>query len=82
MLTEAGFTVTAIERHNDVLSELIRTIGTRLFAAEVLAALKKTDRLGFDLEAAKRMARQARAAVDNGQLGYAIVCAVREAVSP
>jgi hypothetical protein len=43
----------------------------------VLAALKKIDAAGFDLEAAKSMARQARAAVDAGHIGYAIVCAVR-----
>ncbi len=78
LLAEAGFTITAIEHRDDALLELIRSIGTRLFATEVLAALNKIDRHGIDLEAAKRMARQARVAVDNGQIGYAIVCAIRE----
>jgi arsenite methyltransferase len=78
LLTEAGLSITAIERHDRVLVELIRTIGTRLLAAEVLAALKNVDRLVFDLEAAKRMARQARAAVENGQIGYALLSAIRE----
>jgi len=44
----------------------------------VLGALKKIDLPGINFEAAKHMARQARTAVDNGQIGYAIVCAIRE----
>lgn len=77
LLSEAGLSVTVIERHDDALVELIRMIGARLFAAEVLAALKKIDLPGLDLETAKRMAVQARRAVDTGELGYVIVCAAR-----
>ena len=77
-LTDAGLTITTIETRDDVLKELVRAIGTRLFATEVLVGLKKIDVPGIDLEAAKRMAHQALVAVNEGRLGYAIVCAVRE----
>jgi arsenite methyltransferase len=76
-LTDAGLTVTAIETHDEVLRELVRTIGTKLFATEVLVGLKKVERPEFDIEAAKRIARQALIAVDQGRLGYAIVSAAR-----
>jgi len=51
---------------------MIRRIGTRLFAAEVLVGLKKVDNVdlaGIDFPAAKRMARQALTAVAEHRLG-------------
>jgi hypothetical protein len=42
---------------------MIRKIGTRVFAAEVLVGLKKADLAGIDLPAAKCMTRQALTAV-------------------
>lgn len=77
-LTDAGLRITAIEPRDDALRELVRMIGTKLFATEVLAGLKKIDVPRIDIDAAKRMARQALVAIDEGRLGYAIVCAVRE----
>ena len=62
-LTAAGFTNVAVERHDAALAEMIRVIGTRLFATEVLARLEKIDLAGIDLAAAKRMTRQALTAV-------------------
>jgi hypothetical protein len=56
---------------------MIRTIGMRLLAAEVLAGLKKIDLDGIDLPAAKRLAQQAMTAVTGKRLGYAIVCATK-----
>jgi ubiquinone/menaquinone biosynthesis C-methylase UbiE len=76
-LTAAGLMVTHVEAHDDVLRELVRTLGTRLFAAEVLAGLKKMALPEFDIEAAKRIALEAREAVNHGRLGYAIVSGVR-----
>jgi arsenite methyltransferase len=76
-LTAAGFTHLAVEPHDDALTEMIRRIGTRLFAAEVLVGLKKVDLAGIDLPAAKRMARQALTAVAEHRLGYAIVRATK-----
>jgi arsenite methyltransferase len=76
-LTAAGFTCVAIEPHDEALTEMIRRIGTRLFATEVLMGLKKVDLVGIDLPAAKRMTRQALTAVAEHRLGYAIVCATK-----
>jgi len=74
-LAAEGMTVNAVERHDDVLRDLVGAVRTRLFAAEVLAGLNKAAIPSLDLEAAKRMARQALTAIDEGRLGYAIVIA-------
>jgi arsenite methyltransferase len=76
-LTDAGFTTAVVEAHDDALTEMIRGIGTRLFATEVLAGLGRLDRAGIDLPAAKRMTKQALAAVAAHRLGYAVVCATK-----
>ena len=76
-LADAGLTISVVESHDDVVGELVRSIGARLLATDVLAALKKIDLPGVDLEAARRMTHQARIAVEKGQIGYAIVSAVR-----
>jgi ubiquinone/menaquinone biosynthesis C-methylase UbiE len=76
-LADAGFTKAAVEAHDDALTEMIRGIGTRLFATEVLAGLGKLDLEGIDFPAAKRMTKQALAAVAARRLGYAIVCATK-----
>ena len=76
-LTEAGLSIAIVEPHDEALRDMVRTIGTRLFAAEVLAGLKNVDVPGIDFEVAKRLARQALVAVNDGRLGYAIVCAAR-----
>ena len=76
-LTDAGLTDITIEEHKDALEEMIRTIGVRLFATEVLAGLKKIDLNGVDLPAAKRLARQALTAVAENRLGYTVGCAIK-----
>jgi ubiquinone/menaquinone biosynthesis C-methylase UbiE len=76
-LAEAGFTNAVVETHDDALMEMIRGIGTRLFATEVLAELGKIDLSEIDLPAAKRMTHQALTAVAEQRLGYAIVCATK-----
>lgn len=77
-LTEAGLTVTIAEPHDGALREMVCAIGSRLFAAEVLAGLNKLDLANIDLDAAKRMARQALTAIDEDRLGYVVLCAVRD----
>jgi hypothetical protein len=72
-----GFTSIAIERHDEALLEMIRDIGRRLMATEVLAGLKKIDLTGLDLVQAKRLTRQALDAAHEQRLGYAVVCAAR-----
>jgi arsenite methyltransferase len=76
-LADAGLTDIVIERHDEALIEMIRNIGTRLLATEVLAGLKKIDLGGLDLGDAKRLAGQALNAAREQRLGYAIVCAAK-----
>lgn len=63
--------------HDGALEDMVCAIGGRLFAAEVLAGLNTRDLANVDLDAAKRMARQALTAIDEDRLGYVILCAVR-----
>lgn len=74
-LAGAGLATVVVENHDDALAEMIRGITTRLFATEVLAGLGKLDLAGMDLSAARRLCRDAMAAVTSHRLGYAIVCA-------
>ena len=76
-LTGAGLTEPVIEIHDEALREMIRGIGARLFATEIMVGLGKLDLAGIDLQAAKRMTKQALAAVTEHRLGYAIVCATK-----
>lgn len=75
LLGEAGFVNVAMENHDAVLLEMIRAIGSRLFAVDVLRGLQKIELGGFDLDAATKMTRQALVAVAEQRLGYAVVCA-------
>jgi arsenite methyltransferase len=76
-LTDAGFVNVVVENHDHVLLDMIRNIGTRLFAADILRGLNKIDLAGIDLQAASRMTRQALVAVGEHRLGYAVVCAAK-----
>jgi ubiquinone/menaquinone biosynthesis C-methylase UbiE len=76
-LTDAGFTNVTVEPHDHVLLEMIRSIGGRLFATEVLAGLNAIDLAGIDLADVKRLTSQALAAANQNRLGYAIVCATK-----
>ena len=66
-----------VENHDPVLLEMIRTIGRRLFAADILQGLEKIDLNGMDLVAANRMTRQALVAVGENRLGYVLVYAAK-----
>ncbi|MGE3508805.1 MAG: class I SAM-dependent methyltransferase [Vicinamibacterales bacterium] len=76
-LTDAGFTDAVGEHHDEVLTDMIRGIGTRLLATEVLAGLGKLDLAGIDLAAAKRLTKEAMEAVAERRLGYAIITATK-----
>lgn len=75
LLSDAAFAVSVIEKHDGALAELVSQIRTRLLAAEVITGLQKLVLPGFDLQAAKIMARHALEAIKMGKLGYAIVVA-------
>ncbi len=76
-LTDAGFVHVRAENHDEVLLEMIRSIGSRLLAADILRGLQKIDLDGIDLAAAKRMTKQALSAVHERRLGYALMRADR-----
>ena len=76
-LADARLAQATIEDHGDALTAMIRDIGTRLFVTEVLAGLGKVDLAGIDFPSAKRLAKQALAAVAEGRLGYALIHATR-----
>jgi hypothetical protein len=76
-LTDAGLTNVTVEPHDHVLLEMIRSIGGRLFATEVLAGLNAIDLRGMNLADVKRLTSQALAAANQSRLGYAIVCATK-----
>lgn len=76
-LRDAGFTEVTVENHDGVLSDMIRRIGSRLFAADVLRGVRQIDLKGIDLAAANRMTREALIAVGDKRLGYALVCAAK-----
>ena len=74
-LRGAGFTVDNIKERNDALEEMANNIRLKLLGAEIMTGLKKLELPGIELGAAKRMANRAMAAVKQGQLGYALICA-------
>lgn len=76
-LRDAGFSVTSVKERNDALEEMANHIRLKLLGAEIMTGLNKLQLPGLDLEAAKRMANTAMAAVKQGQLGYALICATK-----
>jgi arsenite methyltransferase len=78
-LSAANLVVRTVEEHNRELVEFVNLIRTRLLAAEIAAGLGKLVPPGFDLEAAKNLARQTQQAIAQGKLGYAIVTAIKPA---
>lgn len=74
-LESAGFTLPAIEPHNDALRQMVRDIEGRLLGAELMTKLKKLDLPGADFDQAKSLARAAAGAVRADLLGYALITA-------
>jgi arsenite methyltransferase len=77
LLRDAGFTVDSVKQRNDALEEMVNQVRVKLLAAEIMTGLNKLRLPGLDLGAAKRMATRAMAAVKQGQLGYALICATK-----
>jgi arsenite methyltransferase len=74
-LRSAGFSVEAVESHDEALSEMVQQIQGKLFAADVMSGLKKIELPEFNFSEASRMAKAALSAIEAGQLGYAIIMA-------
>jgi hypothetical protein len=54
---------------------MVNQVRMKLLGAEIMMGLKKLDLPGLDLSAAKQMAQAALSAIQQGSLGYAIICA-------
>ena len=65
------------ESHDEALLEMVNQVRTKLLGAEIMVGLKKLDLPGIDLTAAKQMAHAALYAIQQGSLGYAIICAAK-----
>ena len=71
--------MSAPELHDEALTELVQQIGMKLLSAEVLVGLKKLTLPNVDFTSAKQMAQSAFSAIQQGQLGYAVLIAVKPA---
>ena len=78
-LRSAEFEVEAAEQHDEALVEIVQQVRMKLLSAEVLVGLKKLALPGIDFASAKQLATGALAAIQKGQLGYAILTAVKRA---
>ncbi len=77
LLRDAGFTVDSVKQRNGALEEMVNQVRVKLLGAEIMTGLNKLQLPGLNLGAAKRMANSAMAAVKQGQLGYALICATK-----
>ena len=77
LLTGAGFRIDGIVPHDEALTEMVQKIRMKLFGLEIAVGLKKLELPGIDFTNAKDMVNRALAAINRGQLGYAIVSAIR-----
>ncbi len=74
-LRSAAFELEKVELHDEALTEMVQQIGMKLLSAEVLVGLKKLTLPNVDFTSAKQMAQSAFSAIQQGQLGYAIITA-------
>jgi len=81
-LRSAGFDVRTVENHDGALVELVHQIRMKLLSAEVLVGLKKLALSNVDFTSAKQMAKSAVAAIEQGQLGYAVLVVAKTALPP
>lgn len=71
----AGLIVQGMERHDGYLADMVNSVRSKLFAADVLKGLGKLNVPGLDTEEAKGFAQTTSKAVQAGQLGYGVVIA-------
>ena len=70
--------MSAIEKYDEALHEMVQEVRGKLLAAEVMVGLRKLDLPGVDCAAAKQMANGAQQAIRRGQLGYALITAINQ----
>ncbi len=76
-LRGAGFQITCLEPHDEALTEMVNQMRMKLLGAEIMVGLKKIELPGVDFAQAKAMAAASLTAIQQGQLGYAIVAGVK-----
>ena len=76
-LRAAGLVVEQVEPHDEALAGMVHQVRMKLLGAEIMVGLRKLDLSGVDFTAAKQMAQSALAAIQQGQLGYAIISGVK-----
>jgi arsenite methyltransferase len=69
--------VAQIESHDIALLDMVKAVQAKLLGAELLVKLKKIEVAGADFEQARRMARAATEAINQGQLGYGVLVGVK-----
>lgn len=78
-LRGAGFAIAFSSPRDECLEEMVEQIRGRILVFDVLQGLGKLERLGLDLQEAKRFADAAAGAVKAKRLGYAILVGQRPA---
>jgi ubiquinone/menaquinone biosynthesis C-methylase UbiE len=73
--SSAGLVPRGTESHDEALLEMVPQVQAKLLSIEVMRGLRKIDLPGIDFTAVKQMAKAALAAVQRGQIGYAITAA-------
>jgi ubiquinone/menaquinone biosynthesis C-methylase UbiE len=76
-LSAAGFGRVAFEPHDETLVEMVSQVRTKLLGAEIMVGLKKLNLPGVDFIAAKQMVHAALSAIQQGNLGYAMISATK-----
>ncbi len=76
-LRSAAFELDKVELHDQALTEMVQEIRLKLLSAEVLVGLKKLALPNVDFTSAKQMAQSTLSAIQQGQLGYAVLIALK-----
>lgn len=77
LLAGAGFASGGVEPHDAALGEMVAGVRAKLLGAELMVALKKLTLPDVDFQKAKQVTQRAADAVARGELGYAVVTAVK-----
>jgi hypothetical protein len=77
LLTAAGFKQDRIEACDGALVEMVHQIQGKLLGLEIAMNLKKLELPGVDLGVAKGVASAALDAIRQGQIGYAMITAIK-----
>jgi len=77
LLGAAGFAPGLVENHDAALADMVAGVRAKILGAELMVALKKLTLPDVDFPRAKQVTQSAAAAIERGELGYAIITAVK-----